>query len=75
MIKGFITVFMFFLFANVLYANTYIWTGSTSKNFTVSTNWSPSRITPAITDTLQFITTSYNEIVAVLIFSYSLCLK
>ena len=57
MIKGFITVFMFFLFANVLYANTYIWTGSTSKNFTVSTNWSPSRITPAITDTLQFITT------------------
>ena len=33
---------------------TYTWTGATSTNWTVSTNWNPVRTTPATTDILQF---------------------
>ena len=33
---------------------TYTWTGSTSTDWQVSTNWSPTRTTPAVNDILQF---------------------
>jgi hypothetical protein len=33
---------------------TYTWTGATDNNWTVATNWSPARTSPAINDILQF---------------------
>lgn len=32
----------------------YIWTGATSTDYQLSSNWGPARITPAATDVLHF---------------------
>lgn len=52
----------YFLFAFVIltfvssisFGQTYTWQGADGADWTVSTNWNPSRVTPAITDVLQF---------------------
>ncbi|HLG31650.1 MAG TPA: hypothetical protein VI362_01320, partial [Ignavibacteriaceae bacterium] len=44
----------FFCSISLLGQTTYTWIGANNASWAVSTNWSPTRTTPAATDTLQF---------------------
>jgi hypothetical protein len=45
----------YFLSYTIIYAQTnYTWTGANNGSWTISTNWSPTRTTPAINDIIQF---------------------
>ncbi len=52
--KSIIFILFAFLFFNIFSQTTYTWIGANGADWTVSTNWSPNRTTPANTDILQF---------------------
>src|SRR5271170_1084917 len=54
MATKFITILILFLPLLVRTQTIYTWNGATSANWTVATNWTPSRSAPATTDVLVF---------------------
>src|SRR3989304_3329359 len=50
----FLTSFIFLLSISIYGQTTYTWIGADNASWIISTNWSPTRTTPAVTDTLQF---------------------
>ena len=55
-VTGVVNTTAYFDFAPRIYtvSNTYRWTGATSKDFSTSTNWVPSRTSPSTSDILIF---------------------
>src|ERR1044072_1820903 len=48
------TVFCVVMFGGAAHAATYTWIGGAGASWAVSTNWSPTRTTPATSDVMQF---------------------